>query len=42
MSWNKKYILHSETEEKVNQLHFNNIQIVGLLVVALVVLGLFY
>ncbi len=41
MSWNKKYILHSETEEKVNQLHFNNIQIVGLLVVALVILGSF-
>ena len=29
MSWNKKYILHSESEETVNQLHFSNAQILG-------------
>ena len=38
MSWNKKYILHSESDEKVNQLHFSNIQILGLISVFLVVL----
>ena len=38
MSWNKKYILHSESDEKVNQLHFSNVQILGLISVFLVVL----
>ena len=38
MSWNKKYILHSETEDTVNQLHFSNIQILGLISVSLIVL----
>ena len=38
MSWNKKYILHSETEEAVNQLHFSNVQILGLISVSLIVL----
>ena len=38
MSLNKKYILHSETEENINQLHFNNIQIIGLLLLSLIVL----
>ena len=41
MSWNKKYILHSESEEKVNQLHFSNFQILGLLAVSLIVLASF-
>ena len=41
MSWNKKYILHSESEEKVNQLHFSNLQILGLLAVSLIVLASF-
>ena len=34
-NWNKKYILHSET---VNQLHFSNAQIIGLISVSLIVL----
>ena len=38
MSWNKKYILHSESEEAVNQLHFSNVQILGLISVSLIVL----
>jgi len=41
MSWNKKYILHSETDEQINQLHFSNIQIFGLLAVILVLLSSF-
>ena len=41
MFWNKKYILHSESEEKINQLHFSNAQIIGLITVALVVLASF-
>ncbi len=41
MSWNKKYILHSESEEKVNQLHFSNLQILGMLAVSLIVLASF-
>ena len=41
MSWNRKYILHSESEEKVNQVHFSNIQILGLVAVSLIVLGSF-
>ena len=38
MSWNKKYILHSESEETVKQLHFSNLQIFGLVSLSLVVL----
>ena len=38
MSWNKKYILHSESEDTVNQLHFSNVQIIGLISVFLIVL----
>ena len=38
MSWNKKYILHSESEDTVNQLHFSNAQILGLISVSLIVL----
>ena len=38
MSWNKKYILHSESENTVNQLHFSNAQILGLISVSLIVL----
>ena len=38
MSWNKKYILHSESEDTVNQLHFSNVQIIGLISVSLIVL----
>ena len=41
MFWNKKYILHSESEEKINQLHFSNSQIIGLITVVLVVLASF-
>ncbi len=41
MFWNKKYILHSESEKKINQLHFSNAQIIGLVTVALIVLGSF-
>ena len=35
---NRKYILHSESEEKVNQLHFSNFQILGLVSVCLIIL----
>ena len=38
MSWNKKYILHSESEDAVNQLHFSNVQILGLISLSLIVL----
>ena len=41
MFWNNKYILHSESEEKINQLHFSNAQIIGLITVVLVVLASF-
>ena len=41
MFWNKKYILHSESEKKINQLHFNNAQIIVLVAVALIVFGSF-
>ena len=41
MFWNKKYILHSESEKKINQLHFNNAQIIVLVTVALIVFGSF-
>ena len=41
MSWNKKYILHSESEERVNQFHFSNVQILALLMVCLFILGSF-
>tara|TARA_B100000073_G_scaffold346766_1_gene359035 strand:- start:608 stop:1528 length:921 start_codon:yes stop_codon:yes gene_type:complete len=36
MFWNKKYILHSESDENVNQLHFSNTQILGFVVVFLI------
>ena len=36
MSWNKKYILHSESEDTVTQLHFSNVQIIGLISVSLI------
>ena len=41
MSWNKKYILHSESEETVKQLHFSNVQIIGLVTASLFILGSF-
>ena len=37
----KKYILHSESEGQVNQLHFSNTQIIGLVAVCLVILSSF-
>ena len=39
MFLNRKYILHSESENKINQLHFSNTKILGLLMISLVVLG---
>jgi len=41
MSWNKKYILHSESDNKVNQLHFSNAQILGLVVISLIIMSSF-
>ena len=41
MSWNKKYILHSESNNGVNQLHFSNSQIIVLIIVSLIVLASF-
>ena len=41
MFLNKKYILHSESEKKINQLHFSNAQIIGLVTVALIIFGSF-
>ena len=38
MFLNKKYILHSESEEAVNQLHFSNVQILGLVSAFLILL----
>ena len=41
MFLNRKYILHSESEDDINQLHFSNAQILGLVIVSLVILGSF-
>ena len=41
MFWGKKYILHSESDEQVNQLHFSNTQIIGLVVIFLILTGSF-
>ena len=41
MPWNKKYILHSESNDGVNQLHFSNSQIIGLTIVSLIILASF-
>ena len=41
MFLNRKYILHSESEDDINQLHFSNAQILGLVTIALVILGSF-
>ena len=41
MFLNRKYILHSESDEKVNQLHFSNIQIIGLVFGLLFMFGSF-
>ena len=38
---NRKYILHSESGDKINQLHFSNMQIFGFVVVSLIILGSF-
>ena len=41
MFLNRKYILHSESEDDINQLHFSNAQILGLVIISLVILGSF-
>ena len=41
MFLNKKYILHSESEDNIKQFHFSNSQIIGLVLVCLVVLSSF-
>ena len=41
MFLNKKYILHSESEQNVNQFHFSNAQILGLVSISLVILSSF-
>ena len=41
MFLNKKYILHSESEDNIKQFHFSNTQIIGLVLVCLVVLSSF-
>ena len=41
MFLNRKYILHSESEDDVNQFHFSNAQILVLVTVSLVILGSF-
>ena len=41
MFLNRKYILHSESEDDINQLHFSNAQILGLVTISLVILGSF-
>ena len=42
MFLDRKYILHSESEEDIKQLHFSNARILGLVIVSLVVLGSFF
>ena len=39
MFLNKKYILHSESEDNINQFHFSYSQVIGLVLVCLVVLS---
>ena len=41
MFLNKKYILHSDSDDNVKQFHFSNFQIFGLVLVCLVVLSSF-
>ena len=41
MFLNRRYILHSESDEKVNQLHFSNTQIIGLVFGLMIILGSF-
>ena len=38
MFFNRKYILHSESDDNINQFHFSKVQIIGLLLVSLIVL----
>ena len=42
MFLDRKYILHSESEEDIKQLHFSNARVLGLVIVSLVVLGSFF
>ena len=41
MFLNRKYILHSESDDNVKQLHFSNSQIIGLVLIMLFILGSF-
>ena len=41
MFFNRKYILHSESDNGINQWHFTNVKILVLVSVSLVVLGSF-
>ena len=37
----KKYILHTETDNHINQWHFSNLKIISLLLIAIIVFGSF-
>ena len=41
MFTNRKYILHTETDNNINQWHFSNLKIISLLLIAIIIFGSF-